>query len=92
MFLSKPAQQDIGEWTESESASRIAIAIDKAFAPALRHADGVLRRLFAIERSRLNVVLAVFLESEKARTPFSIQHVEERLDFPACGHSIGTQG
>ena len=67
----------------------IETAIDKAFAPALRHADGILRRLFAIERSRLKAVVAGFLESEIARHPFAIQHVEERLEFEHAGIQLG---
>lgn len=85
LLQAKPSQQDICEWSEMDSSERIAMAIDKAIAPALRHADGVLRRLFAMEVGRLHRVLAEFIVTEKARLPFSIEHLEETVEFEYAG-------
>jgi len=85
LLREKPSQQEIAEWTEEETRQRISTAIKAGFADTLRHADAVLRRLIAMERTRLQEVVGRFLTAEKSRSSFSIERVEERIDFQFAG-------
>jgi len=85
LLRQKPSQTDIVAWSERDIAKRIDAAITAGFAESLRHADAILRRLFALERKRLRGVISQFLAIEKARPEFDIEHVEERIEFEFAG-------
>jgi probable DNA repair protein len=88
LLRQKPAQQDIASWSEAEKEKRIFAAIENGFAATLRHADAVLRRLLAIERRRLRGVIDRFLAMEQMRSNFSIEQVEERIEFTFAGIQV----
>ncbi|NOX70056.1 MAG: hypothetical protein GXP15_12765 [Gammaproteobacteria bacterium] len=85
LMRQKPSRIDIAAWSEQDIARRIDAAITAGFSESLRHADAILRRLFALERVRLHAVISQFLAMEKTRPEFSIEHVEERIEFEFAG-------
>lgn len=85
LMREKPSQIDIAAWSERDVAKRIDAAITAGFSESLRHADAILRRMFALERKRLHSVISKLLVIEKTRPEFSIEHVEERIEFEFAG-------
>lgn len=81
LLQSKPSQSDLFEWSIDESRRRIEAAIGKSIAGPTQHADGVIRKLFALEKIRLREVCREFLRTEMTRSPFSVRQVEERIEF-----------
>ena len=85
LMRQKPSSSDIVAWSDQDIAKRIEAAITAGFADSLRHADAILRRLFALERTRLRTVIRQFLAMEKTRAEFSVEQVEERIEFEWAG-------
>lgn len=79
LLKTKPASAELRGWaTDGSLTPRIATAVDAALAPHEQQADGVLRRLLAFERRRLNRMLTDFLAVEGKRAPFAVESVEAR--------------
>ncbi len=77
LLKSRPTSSELRGWiAEGSLAARVAAAVDAALAPHERQADGVLRRLLALERRRLNPVLLDFVTRESRRAPFAVESVE----------------
>jgi hypothetical protein len=88
LLKSKPSSSDIGSWLAAgELEPRIAHAVDAALAPHEQHADGVLRRLLALERLRLRSLLKRFVEAELGRNPFTVDSVEKNVRWLV--HEVG---
>ncbi len=86
LLKTRPTSADLHAWAADGSlAPRISAAVDAALGPHERQADGVLRRLLALERRRLNGILLAFAEVERERAPFAIESVETRMHFNAHG-------
>lgn len=85
LMRQRPSQADIVGWSDQDTIERIDAAITAGFSDSLRHADAILRRLFALERVRLRTVITQFLTLEKTRPEFSIEQVEERIEFEFAG-------
>jgi len=89
LFAARPAQHAIREWHGEDLAQRIGSAIDAALAQHVQRADVVVRRILALERSRLRKLLANFVVAECARAEFSILAVEDNIDYGAHGVQLG---
>ncbi len=76
LYARRPTSADIADWNEQARTERIAAAVEAAFRPRERHADGVLRRLLALERKRVARLLEGVLEIDRAREPFTVDAVE----------------
>ena len=88
LLKSRPPSAELREWAADGSlAPRIAGAVDAALAPHERQADGVLRRLLALERRRLNGILLEFMQAENRRAPFDIEALESKMRLDA--HGVG---
>lgn len=88
LLQTRPASAELRNWAADGSlAPRIAAAVDAALAPHERQADGVLRRLLALERRRLQGILLAFIETENRRAPFVIERLETKLKLDA--HGVG---
>jgi RecB family exonuclease len=85
LYLELPTSEALRSWSAGERRARIDAAVASALRRPLRHADGVLRRLLALERRRLQVMLASFLEAESRRQPFSVVGVETTLGYASSG-------
>jgi probable DNA repair protein len=81
LLIDKPASSEIAAWTGTELDGRIERSVDAALAKHVRFADGVLLRLFAIERRRLCALLRKFLAEETRRQAFVVLSVEESKRF-----------
>jgi probable DNA repair protein len=88
LLAAKPTSAELAGWSPVERASRIERAIDLALEPEQRHADAVLHRLFAFERTRLERLLDAFLDAELSRRAFSIDSVEADMRLVAHGVTL----
>ena len=89
LLKAKPRSAELRDWAADGSLSRrIATAIDAALAPHERQADGVLRRLLALERRRLNGILLDFMAVENQRAAFAIEALESKLHLDVHGVGI----
>ncbi len=79
----KPSQQEISQWTDV--AERVRNAVESSLKDYQWHADPVLRRLLELERNRLCELLEAFIESELNRAAFSIESVEQKVDYQHSG-------
>ncbi len=89
LFLETPASAEMKSWPAEERRARIDTSVESALSEHLRHADGVLRRLLALERRRLRAMLLDFLDEELKRSPFSIASVETELAHISSGVRLG---
>jgi len=80
-----PSQDEIREWSNTNSGERIRIAVESALKKYLWYADPVLRRLLELERNRLCKLLEKFIAAELRRTAFSVDRVEHELDYQQFG-------
>ena len=85
LYRDTPRRDDIRGWRGAAGSGCIDRSLDRAFAPAERQADAVLRRLLALERARLRVILDAFVEAEAGRRPFEVRRVEEQIGFSHDG-------
>jgi probable DNA repair protein len=85
LYKSEPTQAEIAAWVANDLGSRIAAAVDHAFSRHERHADSVLRRLFALERLRVQRLLARVVELDVDREEFAIHAVEGQCDAEING-------
>lgn len=85
LLRERPSQRSVAEWSDVDRRQRIDRAVDRALLRTERYADSVLRRLLALERLRLRVVIAAFLQEEIGRSPFQVDRVEEKIEFAHAG-------
>lgn len=85
LFAEKPSQNEIRQWSRDGIVERIQSAVDSSLREYLWHADPVLRRLLALERERLCVLLETFIEEEMRRAPFHIDRVEHEVEYEQFG-------
>ena len=76
LYESLPTSADIASWSAHDLRARIDAAVDNAFGRHERHADTVLRRLFALERERAKSLVARVVDLDRKRTAFAIHGVE----------------
>lgn len=89
LLAGKPDLDEFRGWTDEEREQRIGSAIDSALAEHTIHADPVMQRIIGIERSRLRRLLHEFVAMESARSGFTVQDVEKKLDYEAFGIRLG---
>ena len=85
LYAERPSQKDIIAWSHDELEQRIDAACNRAFSQFERHADEMLRRLFALERKRVARLLVDVVTIDRQRQPFRIDDVEARHDFVISG-------
>ena len=88
LLRERPSSSAMARWSENERETLIRRAVDRAINGRLQFVDAVLRRLLALERTRLRLMLAAFLRAEAERQPFQVERVEERLPFEHAGLSL----
>jgi len=81
LFLERPSQDEIRQWTAPIRKERISKAVDSSLREFLWHADPVLGRILAIERVRLYALVDTFIEEELKRSTFFIDEVEQEIEF-----------
>jgi probable DNA repair protein len=85
LYANRPSQAEIRGWHGAELAQRVSAAVKAAFPRYERHADGVLRELFTLERQRVERLLHELVEVDLQREPFSIHAVESAAEFMMAG-------
>jgi len=88
LYEGRPTSDEIASWSHDELHGRIAKAVDRAFMRHERAADKVLRRLFALERQRVQKLVARVVELDLGRSPFAIHGVEGRVDAEINGVNL----
>jgi probable DNA repair protein len=85
LYSGLPSQSDIRGWLGAELEQRTATAVKAAFPRYERHADSVLRELFALERQRVARLLRELAEVDAEREPFGIHALEQASEFMLAG-------
>ena len=78
-------QSTLACWSPASRGERIRSAVDHSLLTAERHADAVLRRLIAIERHRMIGLLGNVIDADLARSAFTVEALEERLEYRHAG-------
>jgi hypothetical protein len=89
LYRDRPSQADIRGWLGAELEQRAAAAVKAAFPRYERHADGVLRALFALERRRVEDLLHEIVAVDLLRDPFTVRAVEQVSEFVMAGIRLG---
>jgi len=79
LLADRPSRTRLQRWSRAERARRIRSAADAALLSLSRHADALLQRLLALERTRLETLLHTFIDAELARPEFTVTGVETEL-------------
>jgi hypothetical protein len=85
LYNALPSQADIRRWLGAELEQRTAAAVNAAFPRYERHADSVLRELFALERQRVGRLLRELAEVDAQREPFRIHALEQATEVVLAG-------
>ena len=85
LYIDLPSSEAIREWRDKELETRIAEAVNFAFARHERNCDAVLRQLLTLERQRISKLLRQFVLVDAARGSFQVDSVEGTVEFVA-GH------
>ncbi|NNF41425.1 MAG: hypothetical protein HKN64_08590, partial [Woeseiaceae bacterium] len=85
LYADKPGSTTIRGWTGAERANRIDKALSLAFVRHEQNTDAVLLELFRMERLRVAGLLRTILAVDLDRNEFSIEAIEQRLDFSEAG-------
>ena len=80
-----PSQDEIRQWSSSETAERIDAAVESALNKYSWHADPVLRCVLGLERDRLGALLACFIDAELGRETFHVDRVEHDVEYQQFG-------
>lgn len=88
LYDDMPARSEISDWSADELARRIDRSLDAAIAHHSRHVDRMHRRLLLFEKERLARILTDFVALEGARAEFSVEAVEQDIDFERHGVSL----
>ena len=83
LYIDLPSSSDLRAWTGEDLDSRIAAALDFAFARHERNGDAVLKQLLALERRRIAGLLREFVAVDADRGEFRVAGVEGRFEFVA---------
>jgi len=89
LYSDRPSQVDIRGWRGAELEQRAAAAVKAAFPRYERHADSVLRELFALERQRVERLLHEIVAVDLQREPFSVHALEQAKEFVMAGIRLG---
>lgn len=89
LYRDRPSRADIRGWRDADLDQRISAAVQRAFARYERHADGVLRELFALERRRVSHLLRELVDVDLERARFSVHDVEVSAEFVMAGVRLG---
>jgi ATP-dependent helicase/nuclease subunit B len=89
LYSDLPSQEEIRSWRGTELGQRVAAAVAAAFPRYERHADSVLRELFALERQRVERLLCELVEVDLQRAPFSVHAVEQATEIVMAGVRLG---
>ena len=82
LFSIKLSSKDIQSWSENEKKQRIRKAVSLTYDKDINSSGNpILKRLFQLEKSRSELLLANFLANELNRDYFEIQGIEEKLNF-----------
>lgn len=82
LFSIKLSLKNIQSWSKSEKKQRIKKAVSLTYDKDINSSDNpILKRLFQLEKSRSELLLANFLADELNRDNFVIEGVEEKLIF-----------
>lgn len=81
----KPDLDIIASWTEAEIGVRVDRAVSKVVVPAQVNLNTTHRKLLELESQRMRTILRNFVEAERLRPPFAIEHVEYRIEFERFG-------
>jgi len=85
LYIDAPSRGDIGGWSGDDTRSRIAAALDAAFARHERNSGVVLMELLKLERGRVRELLRNFVAIDLTRGEFSIAAVEHEVAFAEAG-------
>ncbi len=89
LYGERPSQADIRGWLGAELERRTAAAVQAAFPRYERHADSVLRELFALERQRVDRLLHELVAADLQREPFTVHAVEQASECVMAGVRLG---
>ncbi|HSO06830.1 MAG TPA: PD-(D/E)XK nuclease family protein, partial [Pelomicrobium sp.] len=89
LYGERPSQADIRGWLGTELERRTAAAVQAAFPRYERHADSVLRELFALERQRVERLCHELVAADLQREPFSVHAVEQASEIVMAGVRLG---
>jgi ATP-dependent helicase/nuclease subunit B len=76
LYSDRPSQAEIRGWLDEDIDHRISAAVKRAFPRYERHADGVLKELFTLERQRVAQLLRELVDVDVQRDRFSVRDVE----------------
>jgi RecB family exonuclease len=85
LFACKPDSTAIATWDTNEVSTRIQDALESVIASASRPLSPLHRKLLSLERGRLGKILLDFVEAERSREGFTVESVEERIEFERYG-------
>lgn len=84
LFRAQLSSKDIQLWSENEKMKRINRATSLVFDKEININNPVLKRLYQMEKSRSEMLLADFLESELNRDYFMISEAEKELSLTSA--------
>jgi probable DNA repair protein len=83
LYFDKPSREDLLTWRDLDG--RISKALDFAFSDRERNTDKVLRRLFSMERQRVDGLLRDFVALDASRDKFVVASVEREVNLTEAG-------
>jgi probable DNA repair protein len=86
LYFDKPSRDALAAWNDLDT--RIAGAVDFAFARHERNTDEVLRQLLAMERQRVTGLLRDFVALDREREAFEVVAIERKLELVIAGVQI----
>jgi hypothetical protein len=85
LYIDLPASGAIRDWGSEQLSTRIARAVNYAFARHEKNTDTVLQQLLLLERSRISEILVSFVAVDSGRGDFKVAALEGDLEFES-GH------
>ncbi len=80
LYRDLPDRDELGGWDAATVSRHTEAASRSAIARHLRHADGALRRLLDLERSRTARLLAAVIAADLERSSFRVAAVEQEIE------------
>ena len=81
LYINKPSLTDIKSWSASQKKQYILDATKKIFSKEIARNNGVLKKLFVLEESRIKIILFNYLSSEIHREFFKIIELEKSISL-----------
>ena len=81
LYINKPSITDIKSWSASQKKRYIHDATKKIFSKKIARNNGVLKKLFVLEESRIKIILFNYLSSEIHREFFKIVELEKSISL-----------